>query len=244
MSDNKKIYGIAGENARFVGLFTVFLPIFIAIFLAGYIIGIATPIDNPSTTVIGTLMLCMAFAFGIAIIISRRKLALYYKGAKGEENVASELAKLSNDFVVFNDFSPGGSGFFKSQRTIDHIVVGPPGVFVIETKNWNAEISIDKGQILYDGKKPDNPPLAQARESTKQTKEWIEKRIGASNITYHSVVCFASNQLKDTNIYVSGVQVCNMNALTDFIENALVIPMEKEVTESVIKCFAEFFEGN
>ena len=240
----KKFYGIAGENARFVGLLNVFLPMFAAIFIAGYIIGVATPGRTLSTTIIGILLLCLALAFGISIVLSKKKLSLYYKGAKGEEDVAAELTKLSNDYVVFNDFAPGKSNIFKPQENIDHIVVGPSGIFIIETKNWSADISLDKGQILYDGQKPNTPPLQQARELTKLTKDWLENQLVEDvDLTCHPVVCFASNQIKDSNIYVSGVQVCNLTALKDCIENALVIPIDKDLLKRVIKCFADYFDN-
>jgi hypothetical protein len=241
----KKFYGIAGENARFVGLLNVFLPMFAAIFIAGYIIGIASPVKTLSTTVIGILLLCLALAFGISILLSRKKLVLYYKGAKGEEDVASELTKLSDEYVVFNDFAPGKSNIFKPQKNIDHIVVGPSGIFIVETKNWSSDISLDKGHILYDGQKPDTPPLQQARELTKLTKDWLEEQLGeeVNDLTYHPVVCFASNQIKDSNIYVSGVQVCNLTALKDCIENALVIPIDENLLKKVIKCFADYFDN-
>ena len=241
----KKNYGIAGENARFVGLLSVFLPMFVAIFIAGYIVGVATPACNLSSTIIGVLMLCLAFAFTIAIIISKKKLSRYYKGARGEEDVAFELAKLSDDFFVFNDFSPSKSCLLKPQRNIDHIVVGPSGIFIIETKNWSADISLEDGQILYDGKKPNTPPLQQARESTKATKLWLDEKLPQhTDLTYHTVVCFASNQIKDSNIYVSGVQVCNLNALTDCISNALVIPLDDNLLKDVSNTFVEYFENN
>jgi hypothetical protein len=244
LENMKKIYGIAGENARFVGLLSVFLPMFAAIFIAGYIIGVASPVKNLSTTIIGILLLCLALAFGISIVLSRKKLSLYYKGAKGEEDVATELTKLSDDYVIFNDFSPQIANIFKPQKNIDHIVVGASGIFIIETKNWSADISLEKGQILYNGKMPDTPPLQQARELTKLTKEWLEDQLDEDiDLAYHPVVCFASNQIKDSNIYVSGVQVCNLTALTDCIENALVIPIKEELLEKVVQCFVDYFEA-
>lgn len=240
----KNFYGTAGENTRFVGLLNVFLPMFVAIFIAGYIVGVASPGRTLSSTIIGVLLICLALAFGISILLSKKKLVLYYKGAKGEENVASELTKLTSEFVVFNDFMPGKPNLFKPQKNIDHIVVGPSGVFVIETKNWSADISLDKGLILYNGQKPNTPPLQQARERTKLTKEWLEKQLDEEvDLTYHPVVCFASNQIKDANIYVSGVQVCNLTALRDCIENALVIPINEDLLKRVIKCFADHFDN-
>ena len=55
------------------------------------------------------------------------------KGMQGEERVVSELSSLRDEFLVLNDVMlRGGMG------NIDHIVVGPTGVFVVETKNFSG----------------------------------------------------------------------------------------------------------
>ena len=56
------------------------------------------------------------------------------KGWEGEQRVAWELSGLSDEFVLLNDVMlPGGRG------NIDHILVGPTGVFVFETKNYSGK---------------------------------------------------------------------------------------------------------
>lgn len=68
-------------------------------------------------------------------------------GAMGEERVIAELAKLPNDFFVINDyrrqFNPPIFNKNDDDRIysvqIDHVVVGPTGIFLIETKNWSKE---------------------------------------------------------------------------------------------------------
>lgn len=66
-------------------------------------------------------------------------------GAHGETRVAEELARLSDDYWVFHDVrlrarTPikfDGKGLFSAQ--VDHLVVGPTGVFVIESKCWSSD---------------------------------------------------------------------------------------------------------
>jgi hypothetical protein len=60
----------------------------------------------------------------------------WLKGGQGERKVAAELAKLPDEFAVFNDFHPSFGGVL-SAWNVDHIVVGPTGLFVIETKNYS-----------------------------------------------------------------------------------------------------------
>ena len=56
------------------------------------------------------------------------------KGLQGEQTVASELSHLNDEFLLLNDVMlPGGRG------NIDHILIGPTGVFVLETKNFSGK---------------------------------------------------------------------------------------------------------
>lgn len=74
-----------------------------------------------------------------------RGLQTWLSGARGELKVLNALQKLPDSFVVINDLnlrldppmrSEEGMRFFCQA---DHVVVGPPGIFNIETKNWSAE---------------------------------------------------------------------------------------------------------
>src|SRR6266581_5830303 len=56
------------------------------------------------------------------------------KGLEGEQSVASELSYLNDEFLLLNDVMlPGARG------NIDHVLVGPTGVFVFETKNYSGK---------------------------------------------------------------------------------------------------------
>ncbi len=57
------------------------------------------------------------------------------KGAQGECKTARVLDSLPEHFVVFHDFHARSKNGGREGWNIDHIVVGPPGVFVIDTKN-------------------------------------------------------------------------------------------------------------
>ena len=68
-------------------------------------------------------------------------------GALGEHKVVKELANLSDENILINDFSltfyPAiynrqENDYIKSIQ-IDHILVTPSGIFLIETKNWNEK---------------------------------------------------------------------------------------------------------
>ncbi len=68
-------------------------------------------------------------------------------GAVGENAVVSELQKLSDKFYLINDFSLNFTPPIFNKREndriysiqIDHLLICPSGIFVLETKNWSAQ---------------------------------------------------------------------------------------------------------
>ena len=68
-------------------------------------------------------------------------------GAIGEHKVAKELENLSNEYFLINDFALSFSipvynrqedDYIRSIQ-IDHLLVSPAGIFLIETKNWSEQ---------------------------------------------------------------------------------------------------------
>jgi hypothetical protein len=75
------------------------------------------------------------------------------KGAVGEALVAAALRVLPDEFVVVNDVS-------KTLSNIDHVVVGPSGVFVVDAKNWTGTVEADgKGELLLNGRPLQQPAI-------------------------------------------------------------------------------------
>lgn len=72
--------------------------------------------------------------------------SLFY-GAEGEERVERELSRLPDTYTVINDYRLKFSQPIYDRNNddriysiqIDHVVVGPTGLFLVETKNWSRE---------------------------------------------------------------------------------------------------------
>lgn len=77
----------------------------------------------------------------------------FLKGATGEQAVARKIDDLPDDFCVIHDLAtPFGN--------LDHVVIGPTGVFILETKNWKGTITTDgKGGILHNDMPPKKAPI-------------------------------------------------------------------------------------
>lgn len=75
------------------------------------------------------------------------KLNSFIYGAIGEQKVVKALETLSDEFFLINDFAVSFSpaiynrqddDYIKSIQ-IDHLLVAPSGIFLIETKNWSEK---------------------------------------------------------------------------------------------------------
>lgn len=62
----------------------------------------------------------------------------WWRGAEGETKVHAELQRLSSDFIVFHDYHFSNADGHE-RWNLDHIVVGPSGVFVVETKHYSRK---------------------------------------------------------------------------------------------------------
>ncbi|MRS12983.1 MAG: hypothetical protein EG823_07940 [Actinobacteria bacterium] len=61
----------------------------------------------------------------------------FLKGARGEVLVHQALRALPSEFIVFNDFHPIDAASGRpAPWNVDHIVVGPTGVFVLDAKYY------------------------------------------------------------------------------------------------------------
>jgi hypothetical protein len=60
----------------------------------------------------------------------------WQRGAQGERHTARLIRRLGRvGFVVFHDLAVPGS-----QANVDHLVIGPTGVFVIDSKQWTGSV--------------------------------------------------------------------------------------------------------
>jgi len=72
----------------------------------------------------------------------------YKNGLSAEKLVSESLQNLNDDYFIINDIKLRGN-----QGNIDQIVLGPNGIFVIETKNYSGKIQCngDEWRRHYEG---------------------------------------------------------------------------------------------
>ncbi|GAA4065234.1 hypothetical protein GCM10023065_16250 [Microbacterium laevaniformans] len=105
----------------------------------------------------------------------------WYLGALGELQVAERLAKLGPDWTVLHSVPIGERG-----SDIDHVVLGPAGVFTLNTKfHEDARIWVGSTRILVNGQKTDH--LRNSRYEAQRVAKKLTAMAGEP-ITVHPAI--------------------------------------------------------
>lgn len=160
-------------------------------------------------------------------------------GAIGENLVVKELEKLSDDFVVFNDFRLNFDQplYFRKTNSritsvqIDHLLISKAGLFCIETKNW-SESSIHNLSLRSPVDQIERSGFAlfvyTSKNITLKNHHWGQKKIPVRNI-----VVMIKHKPNETFKFVS---VKLLNELNDYITYFDPILDQKQF-ETLVKHF-------
>ncbi len=173
-----------------------------------------------------TLVAIGIIALAAAKLVSfRRKIRLLSLGRNGERIVGQFLEGLrETGFQIFHDVP--GRNF-----NVDHVVIGPQGIFSIETKTFSkpvrgdAKVTFDGDHILVQGWAPDRDAVVQARAQADWLRDLLLESTGRKALVRPVVVFPGWYVDGHPNGIKSDVWVLNPKALPAFIEH------EKQVLE-------------
>jgi hypothetical protein len=80
----------------------------------------------------------------------------WQRGARGERRTARQLDRLTrHGWVVFHDLAVPDS-----RANADHLIIGPAGVFLADSKNWRGRLAFAPDGTLWHGSYPLTATLA------------------------------------------------------------------------------------
>ena len=121
----------------------------------------------------------------------------WVKGLEGENTVLNYLNTLPKNYFVFHDVT-----LPKKKGNIDHVVIGPNGIFVKETKNYSGMYSIKGDKWYYHRKgrakkKIDKNPGVQVVRNVIDLKSFLNnKGITVSELWVNAIVAFINHNFK------------------------------------------------
>lgn len=156
---------------------------------------------------LGAIVALCTTAYAIRkICTARNELRKYRRGEEGERVVAQAIEQdlIPLGYFAFHDIPLEKDG---RRFNIDHLLIGPNGIFVIETKNYtkpakgSPEVRYDGKEILWSGiKHKDRDEISQAMSAALSAKTLISEIAGV-NVYVHPVICAVGWYAKSTDLY-------------------------------------------
>lgn len=221
-----KVFGAAGQHAgkQSVAAFKqMFSTLLILGIVVAFCMGVMMTFFLTTHRSLGWLFLPAVTAvllWRIAHYANRRvekhetKRLNWRKGALGEYEVGAELERLSNEFFIFHDVNTKKGNF-------DHVVVGPTGLFAIETKNWNGLIEADAtGELKRNGKAVSSGHVGKFLRRTMMLRDQLVSLTQSSGLYVRSAMVFPNAHVAAKFGDTGHVHCMGLNRLRDYIDNA------------------------
>ena len=131
----------------------------VATFVLGWTSGFCWDQRSPKSlllTVVAFLVSILAFKLMERLLNKQIRIARTEEyGADGEREIVKFLKDLPDTYTVVSDLD-----FPDSYGNIDHLVIGPNGVFAIDVKNWSGTVTSDgNGELCLNGNPTDKPQV-------------------------------------------------------------------------------------
>jgi DNA-binding protein H-NS len=146
-------------------------------------------------------------------------------GAIAERAVIKELGRLPNEYVLMNDVHLEYhkyihfDGDYLKTAQLDHVLIGPAGVYVIETKNWSQEF-LASGQYFS--------PFKQVKRASYLCYR-ILKEAGFSCHVRSVVACEGAMPATSPDSHIPVVPVTRLFSFVQYGERALSAQQMEEI---------------
>ena len=147
----------------------------------------------------------------VAIFLLPGTTIAWRTGALGEERTGEILAPLeAQGFRVIHDrLIPG------SRANIDHIVVGPPGGFIVETKSYAGKLRVRHGEVWVAGRRKTEIVAQAKREAAAVATE-------VSPVPVTPLICVHRADLGWFKVEADGVRIVTPRELVKLLRKAPV----------------------
>jgi hypothetical protein len=120
----------------------------------------------------------------------------WQRGAHGERGTARLLDRLTRDgYVVFHDLAVPGS-----PANVDHLVIGPTGLFVIDSKQWTGSVHQSADGLAWHNHYPLDRTLAMVRWEATAVGRLLGTRVA-------TLLCVHGAHIQGGGLHAQGVAI-------------------------------------
>lgn len=135
------------------------------------------------------------------------------KGVSGEVAVGLKLEEFPDEFRVVNDLRTRCGN-------LDHVVIGPTGVFVIDTKDWRGVVAADgKGELTLNDQPLDQPYVSHFLARVMEVKEKVRVLASDYDPYFQALFVFTSARVEASYGTTGPLHCVSSERLFDYIVN-------------------------
>jgi hypothetical protein len=164
---------------------------------------------------------------------AERTAGAWGRGAEGETALAAVMAPLAADgYYVLGD-----RRFPESAANIDHLLVGPAGIFVVDAKSWTGDVRLEGKSLRQNGRRRDEH-IERLRTQAVGVAAVMEDGIGEHRTPVRPVMCFVEGAEIERRTAVDRVHVLNSGDLVPFVRS-LARVLDQQAIDDVMRCLLE-----
>lgn len=196
------------------------LVVFVAV--VGYFVGERLwPGNGGTVALIGGVIAALKMAVELA---PRQSTTAWRTGADGEAAVAAVLDGLDGWRALHDRRVPG------KRSNIDHLAVGPAGVFTVDAKRYKGKLTVQRGVVRVAGRDI-TKLLDQARSQAAVATVALDGSLAAAHV--QPVLCFVGTELPRTHTVVGGVHLVTRKGLSRLLVRSPAVLAADEVEQAV-----------
>lgn len=152
------------------------------------------------------------------------------RGAEGEERTAAVLSMLPQGvWTAIHDVRWPGRKF----ANVDHVVIGPAGIFVIDSKNWSGQITV-QSQVLRQNRFQRESAVAGAADAALAVSE-LTNAVPATCV--RPVLCFVRDE--PLTGWARDVMVCSTANLLQLLQSQPPVLTATQVRDASLELDAQ-----
>lgn len=149
-----------------------------------------------------------------------RHAEMYERGAEGETRTAGVLASLPPEWTTLHDLRWPG----RRLANIDHVVIGPGGIFVIDSKNWSGRVEVTQNVLRQNGRSRE-----QAVAGCADSALAISELLGPFASSVAPVLCLVRDE--PVSGWVRDVMICSSVTLPQMLLTRPTVLTPAELAE-------------
>jgi hypothetical protein len=158
-----------------------------------------------------------------------RRAEMFEKGADGESRTADALAALGPEWMVLHDHRWPG----RRLANIDHIAIGPGGIFVIESKNWSGDVRVHE-QVLRQNGRSREKAVASAADASLAVADLVPSHAHL----IRAALCFT--QHSDLSGWVRDVMICSPENVARMLTSQPRLLDDAQVRQAALRLDVEW----